>query len=113
MTNQKSHIGIIGAGKIGSAINNLMIGGDLGYEVAIADQFEHNTEFSNYHCVKIGRCADSLNEFVRGKDVIVKAFQFNLIKNVWIACLIENFPYFILSKNKTLKENILKKSTET
>lgn len=102
MTNQKSHIGIIGAGKIGSAINNLMIGGDLGYEVAIADQFEHNTNFSNYHCVKIGRCTDSLNEFVRGKDVIVNALPFHLNIDVWRACLNENVPYFDLSEDDAL-----------
>jgi len=102
MTNQKSHIGIIGAGKIGSAINNLMIGGDLGYEVSIADQFEHNTNFSNYHCVKIGRCNESLQAFVSGKDVIVNALPFHLNIDVWRACLAENVPYFDLSEDDAL-----------
>jgi len=105
MTNQKPHIGIIGAGRIGSAIHNLMIGGDLGYEVTIADVFETNSNFTNYECVDVND-ESSVDEFVYNKTAIVNALPYHLNIKLWNSCKNQNTPYFDLSEDEGLDKYI-------
>ena len=48
--NKEIHIGIVGAGKIGSSIYELLVSADFGYQVSVADQVERrwNIPEENY-----------------------------------------------------------------
>ena len=45
MNNKDIHIGILGAGKIGTAIYNLLVSSGFGYNITVADKNVNDSDF--------------------------------------------------------------------
>ena len=50
MNNKDIHIGLLGAGKIGTAIYNLLVASGFGYNITVADQ---NVNDSDFHFLEL------------------------------------------------------------
>ena len=113
MENTDIHIGIIGSGKIGTAIYTLLTRGGFDYKISIADcQENHIISPDDYHFLKIDNnnvLQWDINEFVKDKTLIINAlpFQYNLL--IYKTCLEYNIPYFDLSEDDDLDEWIARK----
>ena len=107
MNNQDIHIGIVGAGNIGSTIYQLLVSSGDGYKVSIADQVERNWNISEDHYVQLQVTETSqFNEFVSDKTLIINALPFHQNINLYKACRESNVAYFDLSEDDALDKYI-------
>jgi len=107
MENKDIHIGIVGAGRIGTAIYSLLVGKDSGYNISIADVDSHHKHWAinRSHFVEIETPFPSelsFYEFVEGKTLIINALPYTENINLYQACLEYNVPYFDLSEDDAL-----------
>ena len=111
--NTNTHIGIIGAGNIGSAIYELLVSTDYGYQISVADIVERrwNIPEENYTKLKItkptydGDCTQ-FKEFVKDKTLIINALPFHQNINLYKDCVEFGVPYFDLSEDDALDNYI-------
>ena len=116
--NKEIHIGIVGAGNIGSAIYELLVSDDFGYKISVADQAERrfNIPEENFTKLKItkptydGDCVQ-FKEFVKDKSLIINALPYHQNINLYKDCCEYNVPYFDLSEDDAL-DNHIKTLTE-
>ena len=107
MNNQDIHIGIVGAGNIGSTIYQLLVSSGDAYKVSIADQVERNWNISEDHYVQLQVTETSqFNEFVSDKTLIINALPFHQNINLYKACRESNVAYFDLSEDDALDKYI-------
>jgi len=114
MKNENAHIGIVGAGIIGSTIYQLLVSCGKKYEVTIADQKENINPLINddhYHRLIITKPtydgeSTQFTQFVRSKDVIINALPFHQNINLFKACFELGVPYFDLSEDDGLDKFI-------
>ena len=114
MKTENIHIGIVGAGTIGSTIYQLLNSTGCGYKISIADQIEKHNTFINdddYYKLDItkptydGHCTQ-FSQFVNGKTLIVNALPFHQNINLYTACFELGVPYFDLSEDDALDKFI-------
>jgi len=113
MKNQDIHIGIVGAGIIGSAIYQLLVSADFDYKISVADQAPkpYNIPEENYTKLKItkptydGDCKQ-FTEFVKGKTLIINALPYHQNINLYKDCCKHDVPYFDLSEDDSLDNHI-------
>jgi len=114
MKSQNIHIGIVGAGNIGSTIYQLLKSTGDDYKVTIADQVENHNIFikdDDYHRLSItkptydGHCTQ-FNQFVTGKSLIINALPFHQNINLYTSCFELGVPYFDLSEDDALDKFI-------
>ena len=107
MENKDIHIGIVGAGRIGTAIYSFLVGQASGYNISIADINSHHKHWSinESHFFEIETpisYATQFNKFVKDKTLIINALPFTQNINLYQACLEYNVPYFDLSEDDAL-----------
>ena len=112
MKNQDIHIGIVGAGKIGTAIYSLLVGSGFGYKISIAD-ITHSTFLSSSvtekDYVKLSGSENGIAQFsafAHDKTLIINALPFHLNIDLYYACYEHRIPYFDLSEDDALDEAI-------
>ena len=116
MNNQDIHIGIVGAGRIGSAIYELLVSDNLSYKVSIADQKppeSYSSWLDNYIQLKITKPTyigevTQFKEFVNDKTLIINALPYTENINLFKTCFNANVPYFDLSEDNGL-DNYIKR----
>ena len=113
MNNQDIHIGIVGAGRIGSAIYELLVSDNLSYKVSIADQKPSPPLFNNYVQLQVTRPTydgegTQFKEFVNDKTLIINALPYTENINLFKTCFNANVPYFDLSEDNGL-DNYIKR----
>ena len=115
MKNQDIHIGIVGAGTIGSTIYQLLNSTGCEYKISIADQVEKHNHFINdddYYRLTVtkptydGHCTQ-FSQFVNGKTLIVNALPYHQNINLYTACYELGVPYFDLSEDDALDKFII------
>ena len=110
MINKDIHIGIVGAGNIGSAIYELLVSGTE-YKVSVADISDRrwNVPEENFSQIKTGDWDDhtQFNDFVIGKTVIVNALPFHQNINLYTSCCENDVPYFDLSEDDELDTHLV------
>ena len=107
MNNQDIHIGIVGAGNIGSTIYQLLTSIGNEYKVSIADLVERKWDISENHYVRLQDTETSqFDEFVSDKTLIINALPFHQNINLYKACQKSNVAYFDLSEDDALDEYI-------
>ena len=103
MKNQDIHIGIVGAGNIGSTIYQLLSSTGSSYKISIADQIENpNLLIPEHNYVKLEKDSTQFNQFVNGKTLIVNALPYHQNINLYKACYEMGVPYFDLSEDNEL-----------
>lgn len=114
MNNRNIHIGIVGAGTIGTTIYQLLNSTGCGYRISIADQIENHNHLINdddYCKLDItkltydGHCTQ-FNQFVNGKTLIINALPFHQNINLYTSCFELGVPYFDLSEDDALDKFI-------
>ena len=103
----KIHIGILGAGKIGTAIYNLLVTSGFDYNITVGDQNVINniTTCDFYHLElhsDYTKECPNLEEFVKDKTLIINALPYQLNPIVYKYCVENNIPYFDLSEDEFL-----------
>ena len=88
MDNKDIHIGLLGAGKIGTAIYNLLVASGSGYDITVADK---NVNDSDFHLLELHsdytkECLE-LDKFVKGKTLIINALPYQLNPIVYKYCV--------------------------
>ena len=109
MGNKDIHIGIVGAGKIGTAIYSLLLGKNTGYKISIADIDSHHKHWqinqSHFFEIETPISYDTqFHEFAENKTLIINALPFTQNINLYQACLEYNVPYFDLSEDDGLDD---------
>lgn len=109
----KTHIGIVGAGNIGSAIYELLVSSDFGYKISVADQAPkpYNIPEDNFTKLQITTPSydgesKQFTEFVKGKTLIINALPFHQNINLYKDCCKHDVPYFDLSEDDALDNYI-------
>ena len=107
MENQEIHIGIVGAGRIGTAIYSLLVGGGSDYKISVADVDSHHKHWAinESHFFDIETpisYGTQFYEFVEGKTLVINALPYTENINLYQACLEYNVPYFDLSEDDGL-----------
>ena len=120
MNNQDIHIGIVGAGRMGSAIYELLVSSSLyvvgmceTVKVSIADQKPSPSLHNNYVQLKVTKPTydgdnTQFKEFVNDKTLIINALPYTENINLFKACFDANVPYFDLSEDDEL-DNYIKR----
>jgi len=116
MNNQDIHIGIVGAGRIGSAIYELLVSDNLSYKVSITDRkspASYSSWFNNYVQLKVTKPSyagerTQFKEFVDDKSLIINALPYTENINLFQSCFDANVPYFDLSEDNGL-DNYIKR----
>ena len=118
--NQDIHIGIVGAGRMGSAIYELLVSSSLyvvgmceTVKVSIADQKPSPSLFKNYVQLKVTKPTydgdnTQFKEFVNDKTLIINALPYTENINLFKACFDADVPYFDLSEDDEL-DNYIKR----
>ena len=123
MNNTETHIGIVGAGKIGRAIYELLVSSDFGYQISISDVADrpYNIPEENYTQLEYDRPelqgmishesdlhgdSTKFSEFVKDKTLIINALPFHQNINLYKECYEHNVPYFDLSEDDALDSYI-------
>ena len=113
MENTDIHIGIIGSGKIGTAIYTLLTRGGFDYKISIAENEDNYINVDDFCKLEIGEdeCMlhSDFDDFVKGKTLIINALPFQSNLTVYKTCLEYNIPYFDLSEDDDLDEWIARK----
>jgi saccharopine dehydrogenase-like NADP-dependent oxidoreductase len=114
MNNKNIHIGIVGAGRIGTAIYELLVSSNS-YKVSIADQA--NKKYFNDNFVKLDVTLPDydgeitqFNKFVNGKSLIINALPYTENIALFKTCLEYEVPYFDLSEDDSLDKWIEERS---
>tara|TARA_Y100001936_G_scaffold253911_1_gene322244 strand:+ start:867 stop:1961 length:1095 start_codon:yes stop_codon:yes gene_type:complete len=118
MNNEEIHIGIVGAGVVGSTIYSLLASTDWGYKISITDQIDKPETISEENYVKLtvtkptydGHCTQ-FNQFVNGKTLIINALPYHQNINLYKDCYQLSVPYFDLSEDDSLDKFIDKLKT--
>lgn len=108
MINKDIHIGIVGAGNIGTSIYDLIVSGTE-YKVSIADISARPWNVPEEQFFLISQDWDDsnqFNEFVSGKTLIVNALPFHQNINLYTSCCENDVPYFDLSEDDELDNHI-------
>ena len=116
MNNRDIHIGIVGAGRIGSAIYELLVSDNLSYKVSITDQKPpalYSSWLNNYVQLKVTKPSYAneriqFKEFVKDKSLIINALPYTENINLFKSCFDANVPYFDLSEDNGL-DNYIKR----
>ena len=116
MNNRDIHIGIVGAGRIGSAIYELLVSDNLSYKVSITDRkspASYSSWFNNYVQLKVIKPTyvgegTQFKEFVNDKTLIINALPYTENINLFQSCFDANVPYFDLSEDNGL-DNYIKR----
>ena len=113
MNNRDIHIGIVGAGRIGTAIYELLISSNS-YKVSIADHIEQKLHHDNYVQLKVTKPtydgeSTQFKEFVNDKSLIINALPYTENINLFKSCFDANVPYFDLSEDDGL-DNYIKEA---
>ena len=120
MNNQDIHIGIVGAGRIGSAIYELLVSSSLyvvglskTLKISIADQKPQPSLHNNYVQLKVTKPTydgdnTQFKEFVNDKSLIINALPYTENINLFKACFDADVPYFDLSEDDEL-DNYIKR----
>ena len=120
MNNQDIHIGIVGAGRMGSAIYELLVSSSLyvvgmskTLKVSIADQKPPPSLHNNYVQLKVTKPTydgdnTQFKEFVNDKSLIINALPYTENINLFKACFDADVPYFDLSEDDEL-DNYIKR----
>ena len=118
--NQDIHIGIVGAGRMGSAIYELLVSSSLyvvglskTLKISIADQKPSPSLFKNYVQLKVTKPTydgdnTQFKEFVNDKSLIINALPYTENINLFKACFDADVPYFDLSEDDEL-DNYIKR----
>ena len=118
--NQDIHIGIVGAGRMGSAIYELLVSSSLyvvgmaeTVKVSIADQKPSPSLHNNYVQLKVTKPTydgdnTQFKEFVNDKTLIINALPYTENINLFKTCFNANVPYFDLSEDNGL-DNYIKR----
>ncbi len=103
------HIGIVGAGKIGTAIYNLLLGSGLGYRISVGDIIPYfgDVQVGQRDYVELDKNKSAgestqFNNFVKDKTLIINALPYTQNINLYKACLNAKIPYFDLSEDDAL-----------
>ena len=122
MNNLDIHIGIVGAGRMGSAIYELLVSSSLyvvglskTLKISIADQKPQPSPslHNNYVQLKVTKPTydgdnTQFKEFVNDKSLIINALPYTENINLFKACFDANVPYFDLSEDDEL-DNYIKR----
>ena len=113
MNNRDIHIGIVGAGRIGTAIYELLISSNS-YKVSIADHIEQKLHHDNYVQLKVTKPTydgenTQFKEFVNDKSLIINALPYTENINLFKSCYNADVPYFDLSEDDGL-DNYIKEA---
>ena len=105
----KIHIGILGAGKIGTAIYNLLVASGSGYDITVGDKNAvNNITTCDFHLLELHpdftKESPHLEEFVKDKTLIINALPYQLNPIVYKYCVKHDIPYFDLSEDEFLDE---------
>ena len=117
MNNRDIHIGIVGAGRIGSAIYELLVSDNLSYKVSITDRkspASYSSWFNNYVQLKVTKPSyagerTQFKEFVDDKSLIINALPYTENINLFKSCYNADVPYFDLSEDDGL-DNYIKEA---
>jgi len=110
----KIHIGILGSGKIGTAIYNLLVISGFDYDITVADQnILNDINICDFQRLEIGEdeCMldDEFDKFVKDKTLIINALPYHLNFTAYKTCLEYNIPYFDLSEDEFLDKWIARR----
>ena len=120
MNNQDIHIGIVGAGRMGSAIYELLVSSSLyvvglskTLKISIADQKPQPSLHNNYVQLKVTKPTydgdnTQFKEFVNDKTLIINALPYTENINLFKSCFNADVPYFDLSEDDGL-DNYIKR----
>ena len=106
MLNNNTHIGIVGAGNIGSSIYQLIVSAGFDYKLSIADiTDDKHWSISDQDYVKLN-VPVNFDNIVEGKTLIINALPFSENINLYKSCCKFNVPYFDLSEDCELDKYI-------
>lgn len=113
MNDKQIHIGIVGAGRIGTAIYELLVSSNSSYKISIADEAEKNfPDFVKLPVTKPTYEPDGtgksvqFKEFVKGKTLIINALPYTQNIALYQYCYDFDVPYFDLSEDEALDNYI-------
>ena len=115
MNDEKIHIGIVGAGKIGTTIYELLVSSNS-YKVSITDQTDKEYFGDNFVKLKITKPtyepdgtgkSVQFNEFVKDKTLIINALPYTKNIDLFESCYNADVPYFDLSEDERLDNYII------
>ena len=111
--NNETHIGIVGAGRIGTAIYELLVSSNTSYKISIADEAEKNfPDFVKLPVTKPTYESDGtgksvqFKEFVKDKTLIINALPYTQNIALYQYCYDFDVPYFDLSEDEALDNYI-------
>tara|TARA_B100000676_G_scaffold313145_1_gene391771 strand:+ start:4129 stop:5223 length:1095 start_codon:yes stop_codon:yes gene_type:complete len=111
--NNETHIGIVGAGRIGTAIYELLVSSNSSYKISIADEANKNfPDFVKLPVTKPTYESDGtgksvqFKEFVKDKSVIINALPYTQNIALYQYCYDYDVPYFDLSEDEALDNYI-------
>ena len=111
--NNETHIGIVGAGRIGTAIYELLVSSNSSYKISIADEAEKNfPDFVKLPVTKPTYESDGtgksvqFKEFVKDKTLIINALPYTQNIALYQYCYDFDVPYFDLSEDEALDNYI-------
>ena len=109
----ETHIGIVGAGRIGTAIYELLVSSNCSHKISIADEAEKN--FPDFVKLPITRPtyesdgtgkSVQFKEFVKDKTLIINALPYTQNIALYQYCYDYDVPYFDLSEDEALDNYI-------
>ena len=111
--NNETHIGIVGAGRIGTAIYELLVSSNSSYKISIADEAEKNfPDFVKLPVTKPTYESDGtgksvqFKEFVKDQTLIINALPYTQNIALYQYCYDFDVPYFDLSEDEALDNYI-------
>jgi saccharopine dehydrogenase-like NADP-dependent oxidoreductase len=107
--NNETHIGIVGAGRIGTAIYELLVSSNTSYRISIADEAEKNfPDFVKLPVTKPTYDGEvvQFKEFVQNKTLIINALPYTQNISLFKSCYDFDVPYFDLSEDEALDNYI-------